>query len=71
MCTCVYWYVSICWYVNMYVLFSMCFKPKGRCTGADNLNLSVHFATFSVKISVGLKCTGKLHSLRLLTIWYR
>ena len=43
---------------------------KARHTRADNLNLSVHFATFSEKISVGLKCTDKLHSVRLLTICY-
>ena len=43
---------------------------KGRRTQADNLNLSVHFGALSVQKSVGLMCTDKLHSVRLLTIWY-
>ena len=44
---------------------------KGRCTRADNLNLSVHFfLALLVQRSAGLKCTDKLHSVRLIMIWY-
>ena len=43
---------------------------KGRHTQADNMKLLVHFGTLSVPESIGLRCSDKLHSVRVPTIGY-
>ena len=50
--------------------FCVCNLSKGPGTRADKMKLSVHLGKILVKKLVGLNCTDKLHSVRLLTIWY-
>ena len=43
---------------------------KGPRTRADTMKLSVHLGKISVTKSVGLNCTDKILSVRVLTILY-